>query len=114
MLNILLGHQITLKCCNCIRLVVRNDHIKGFFAPLKPKRDTAHYFNIVSISIFITFGIYRYTDNVKSKYLKCCNSNMDERCEKSLYVVVPYHRSDEFTRLTGHLMTQRDDSFLAS
>ena len=25
-------------------------------------------------------------------------------------MVVPYHRSDDFTRLAGHLMTQRDDS----
>ena len=32
--------------------------MNGFLPPLKPKRDTAHYFNIVSIAIFITFSIY--------------------------------------------------------
>ena len=32
-------------------MVVMNDHVKGFFAPLKPKLDTAK--NVGNISIYI-------------------------------------------------------------
>ena len=52
------GSPNRLKKCNCTLLVVKSDHMREFLAPLKPKRYTANYLNIVSISIFVTFSIY--------------------------------------------------------
>ena len=63
--------------------------MKGFFAPLKAKGDTAYYINIVSISIFITFGIYVYTVNVKAEHWRRSNPSRDKRCEKSFDILVP-------------------------
>ena len=45
-------------------MVVRNDHVKGFFAPLKPKLDTAppmFDFNVGNIPIYTKSNKYRYT-----------------------------------------------------
>ena len=109
-----MGHQMSWKLCNFIRLVVKSDRMKGFFAPLKPKRDTAYYINIVSISIFITFSIYRYTVNVKAKHWRRCIPSRDKRCEKPFDIIVSYHPSHEFARFSGHLVTHRDDSLLVS
>ena len=93
---------------------MKSDRMKGFFAPLKPKRDTAYYINIVSISIFITFSIYRYSVNVKAKLWRRYNPSRDKRCEKSFDILVPYYPSDEFTRFSDHLVIHRDDSLLVS
>ena len=94
--------------------MVKSDRMKGFFAPLKPKRDTPHYINIVSISIFITFSTYRYNFNVKAKHCRRCNPSRDKRCKKSFEILVPYHPSYEFTRFSGHLVTNTNDFLLMS
>ena len=105
-----MGHQMSSKLCNFIRMVVKSDRMKGFFAPLKPKRDTAYYINIVSISnIYIYYFWY-----IGVKHWRRCYPSRDKRCEKSFDILGPYHPPHEFTRFSGHLVTHRDDSLLVS
>ena len=68
-----LGHQMAWKPRGCVGMVVRNDHVKGFFAPLKPKLDTAPSM----FDFYTKSNKYRYTNN--AKVMRCISLRF-ERC----------------------------------
>ena len=94
--------------------MVRNQNVKGFFAPFIPRRVTASpmfSFNVNSIPIYTKSNKYRYTNNVN--VIRCISIRF-ERCQKSFHTVTFHHQQNEITQFSGHLVTHKDEALLVS